>query len=307
MGVCPEYLPGYHTYERAATTFSSAWKATIPAIPGKDLLQIIDAIEAGQIKALYVAGSDPLHFLPNRTRVMKALQKLELLVVQDMFLTDTAELAHFVLPAASGAEKSGSFTSVDNRVQCFGAAVKPLADTRTDAAVLQELYRRISPDTVNVTPELDALHHEITTLTGLYSESCDHDGCRMGRIKNRTATAICKALAPLAPAAAARPFALTIGPVLHHNGSLTTFSANNIQVAGEAYVELAVADAASLGICAGDSLTVTTDNGSVTLKARPSDQIQRGALFVPAHFRKTAINALTSSASLPQAVSLSKA
>ena len=303
MGVCPEYLPGYHTYEHGAATFNSAWNVTIPVIPGKDLFQIVDAIEAGQIKSLYVMGSDPLHFLPNRSRVVNALKKLELLVVQDLYLTDTAKLAHIVLPAATGAEKSGSFTSIDNRVQCFSAAVAPFGESRTDSDILQTLYKLMTPA---VDQTLDALHHEITSLTNLYSESCDHDGCRMGRSKNRTATFVCAPIAPAELPAASRPYALTIGPVLHHNGSMTTFSTNNMLVAGEAYVELSCQDAASAGISAGDVMAITSDAGSVSLKARPSKQVPQGTLFVPAHFREPALTALTASAAFPQWVSVSK-
>ncbi len=306
MGVCPEYLPGYHTYEHAAATFSSAWKAVIPTVAGKDLFQIIDAIEAGQIKALYVMGSDPLHFLPNRSRVLNALQKLELLVVQDLFLTDTARLAHIVLPAATGAEKSGSFTSADNRVQCFTAAVKPTGDARTDADILTSLHSLVVPGAADAPNLLDVLQHEITTLTGLYSQVCDHDGCRMGRIKNRTATFVAEPLTPLDPPAASRPFALTIGPVQHHNGSMTTKSENNLLVAGEAYVELSCQDAASIGVAVGDIVKITSDSGSVSLKAKLSKQLQSSTLFVPAHFRVAAINSLTGSASYPQYVSISK-
>jgi formate dehydrogenase alpha subunit len=307
MGVCPEYLPGYHTYEHAAGAFSSAWKATVPVIHGKNLFQIVDAIEAGQIKALYVMGSDPLHFMPDRSRVTKALQKLELLVVQDLFLTDTARLAHVFLPAATGAEKSGSFTSADNRVQSFTAAVAPVGDARSDADILAALHSLVVRDAAGVSASLGALQHEITSLTGLYSESCDQNGCRMGRIKNRTATFNCAPLAPLALApAAARPFALTVGPVLHHNGSITTRSENNMLVAREAYLELTAVDAASIGVTDGDVVKITSDSGSVSLKARLSAQLQRGTLFVPAHFSEAAINTLTCSPSFPQYVSISK-
>lgn len=306
MGICPEYLPGYRTYDHAAAAFGAVWKSAIPAVPGKDLFQILDAIEAGEIKALYVMGSDPLHFLPNRSRVMKALQKLDLLIVQDLFLTDTAKLAHVVLPAATGAEKSGSFTSADNRVQCFSAAVKPAGDVRSDAEILTTLLSLVSPGTYGGAQTLDALHHEITTLTGLYSDVCDHDGCRMGRIKNRTTTSVCLPLAPLALSPASRPFALTIGPVLHHNGSMTTRSENNLLVAGEAYVEICRLDAASVGVAAGDTLKITTDTGSISLKVQFSDKLQSGALFVPANFRGTAVTTLTSSASFPEYVSISK-
>lgn len=306
MGVCPEYLPGYHSLSgRAAAAFSAAWNTEIPAIPGKDLFQIIDAIEAGQIKALYVMGSDPLHFTPNRSRVLAALQKLELLVVQDLFMTDTARLAHIVLPAATGAEKAGSFTSVDNRVQCFGAAVKPAGESRSDADILLSLYNLVSAKPA-ATPSLDAVHQEITALTGLYSDVCDHDGCRMGRTKNRTATTVCAPLTPRVPAAASRPFALTVGPVLHHNGSMTAVSENNLLAAGEACLELSVEDAASIGVKSGELVAVTSDTGRITLKAKPSELMPRGALFVSAHFREAAVTTLTASASFPQFVSLSK-
>ena len=307
MGVCPEYLPGYHTYEHAALSCGSAWNATVPTIPGKDLFQILDAIEAGQIKALYVMGSDPLQFMPNRARVKAALQKLELLVVQDMFMTDTAKLAHVFLPAASGAEKSGSFTSADNRVQCFSAAVKPAGDSRTDAHILTVLYGLVAPNTAKAPKTLDALHHEITTLTGLYSDVCEHDGCSMGRIKSRSTTYTCSPLAPHALIPSSRPFALTIGPIQHHNGSMTTKSENNLLVVGEAYVELSGPDAASLGIVAGDTLTLTSDTGSISLKALVSEQVRSGTLFVPAHFSEAAINTVTDTASFPQYVSLLKA
>jgi predicted molibdopterin-dependent oxidoreductase YjgC len=129
----------------------------------------------------------------------------------------------------------------------------------------------------------------------------------MGRIKNRAATSVCLPLAPLAPPPVTRPFALAVGPVLHHNGSMTTWSQNNLLVAGEAYVEICSLDAASIGVAAGDSLKITSDTGSVILKTRLSEQLQRGSLFVPAHFSDAAITTLTRSASFPEYVSLSKA
>jgi formate dehydrogenase alpha subunit len=306
MGVCPEYLPGYHTYEHTAASFSTAWNAAVPTVPGKNLFQIVDAIETGQIKALYVMGSDPLSYLPNRSRVLKALQKLELLIVQDLYLTDTAQLAHIVLPAATGAEKAGSFTSVDNRVQSFAAAARPAGDSRTDADILQALYVLTSPKPA-VTLSPDALHHEISALTGLYSEVCDHDGCRLGRIKNRKTVSACLPLEPHVPASTTRPFALTIGPVLHHNGSITTRSENNMMISGEAYIEISGHDAAAIGITGGDTLTVTSDTGSVTLKARLSKQVRQGAVFVPSHFSSAAITVVTGSGAFPQQVTLAKA
>jgi formate dehydrogenase alpha subunit len=312
MGVCPEFLPGYHTYEHMAAKFSAAWNTTIPASPGKDLFQIVEGIEKGEIKALYVMGSDPLHFMPDRNRVLKALQKLDLLVVQDLFLTETAKLATVVLPAATGAEKAGSFTSVDNRVQCFERAVAPAGQARSDADILTKLHTLVAPVTPIAPLDAEGLHHEITALTGLYSESCDHEGCRMGRVKNRVAfndkPAAFAALAPHAVAAgdAAYPFSLTVGPILHHNGTYTTWSENNLSVAGKCYVEIGPEDAAKAGIANGAAVRLSSALGSVVLMAKLSDSLQSGALLVPAHFRDAQINLLQKNAGGQVAVKVEK-
>jgi formate dehydrogenase alpha subunit len=299
MGVCPEYLPGYHTYAHAAAPFGAAWNATVPTTPGKDLFQIIDAIEAGQVKALYVMGNDPLHFLPNRDRVTKALQKLELLVVQDLFPTDTAILAHVVLPAATGAEKAGSYTSVDNRVQCFTAALKPAGQARTDSHILQTLYGLLATNSAKAAQSLDAVHHEITSLTGLYSETCDHDGCRMGRIKNRVgkpATFVAVTPDEMQAVDSAYPFRLTVGPILHHNGSMTLRSENNMTVSAQEYVVINPADAATSSIVEGNAVTVSSTIGSITVPARLSREVLPGALFVPANLRETQAGLLLTNA-----------
>lgn len=304
MGVCPEYLPGYHTYEHASAKFGTAWGSKISAVAGKDLFQIIDAIEAGQIRALYVIGSDPLHFMPNRSRIMKALQKLELLVVQDLFLTETAKLAHVFLPAATAAEKNGSFTSVDNRVQCFNSAVKPAGDALSDSDILLTLLNLNS----KTASSFDVLHNEITSLTALYSEVCDHEGCRMGRIKNRTATFVLAELTPVVlPSTAIRKFALTIGSLQHHNGSITTMSENNMLVAGEVYAVINSMDASSLGVGSGQQIKISSDIGTVILKVQVSDDQQLNSLFVPAHFREAELNILTQNSFFPLAVTLEKA
>jgi formate dehydrogenase alpha subunit len=307
MGVCPEYLPGYHTYEHAASSFSTAWKSAVPTVPGKDLFHILAGIENGEIKALYVMGSDIVHILPERNRVIKALQKLELLVVQDMFLTDTASIATVVLPAASVAEKTGSFTSVDNRVQCFPQAIAPIAGVRSDFIILSELQSLMSGTAAPCS--LTALQHEICTLSGLYSEVCDHDGCRMGRVKQRNGTAACfKTLNP-SPVAITEPgyaFCLQTGPVLRHNGSYSTRSESNLSVSGGAYLEISETDATRVGIVSGDNVRITSSIASIILKVKLSDRLQPGLLFVPNHFRDAQVNLLTKCAAGTVAVKLEK-
>lgn len=306
MGICPEYLPGYHTYEHGSAPFAAAWNCSLPLVPGKNLFQIIEGIEKGEIKALYVMGSDLLHIMPNRTRTLQALEKLELLVVQDALLTETARLAHVVLPAAIAPEKSGSFTTVDNRTQCFKAAVAPPAECRTDSDILRKLHGMVA-QIPQITPQsLDELHHEITTLTGLYRETCDHDGCRMGRAKTWTATAKLLPMIPAALAASSYPYLLAVGSILHHNGTYTTWSDNNTLVAAAGSLAISSTDATKLGIVSGDKVKVGSALGSVILPVVISSQLQPGLLFVPNHTRELHINTLMSGPA-PEPVTLEKA
>jgi len=298
MGVCPEYLPGYHTYNAMAEEFGKAWKCTLPTTPGKDLFQIIDGIEQGNIKALYVMGSDLLRYMPDYTQVQSALKKLELLVVQDLFMTETAELATVFLPAATGAEKSGSFTSVDNRVQSFDSATHPAGMAKTDAEIIEKLHTLMGTVTSDSrgTGELD---HEITRLTGLYHENCTADCCTLWRTKNRIDFNRKPArFAPFAPAAliakdASYPFQLNIATVQHHNGSYTNRSANNMLVSEAPYLLINSTDAEKLGINKGERVTVSSATGSVSLAARISCTVQPGALFIPSNFTETVPGKLT--------------
>jgi len=313
MGVCPEYLPGYHTYGHAAATYGTAWNSTLPVTAGKNLFQIMDAIEQGEIKALYVIGSDLLHVLPDQQRVARALQKLELLVVQDLYLTETAKLAHVVLPAATAAEKAGSFTSVDNRVQAFCAAVAPAGTSRTDADILSALHRMIAPETAAKDNSAQSVRAEIATLTGLYraidksAENC------LERIACRTEFSDSPAMfVPLAPAAfpasnPAQPFKLSVGSLLHHNGSYTTRSASNLTVAAAEFLEINQADAATAGIADGDSVRVTSSCASIVLPARISATLLPGQLFAPNHFTNTPTSLLAPAASSVVSVRLEKA
>jgi formate dehydrogenase (NADP+) alpha subunit len=313
MGACPEFLPGYQTYEHAAALFGSAWNSTLPLTPGKNLFQIIDAIEKGEIRALYVIGSDLLRILPDRDRVRQALQKLELLVVQDLFPTETARLAHVVLPAATAAEKSGSFTTVDNRVQSFGRAVAPAAQARSDAEILSTLHRMIAPAAKINGNAPENIHEEITALSGLYSASGDQSAGQMIRAANRVLFTDKPAVfIPLAPAYLAagdqsRPFMLSVGPLLHHNGTYTTWSTNNLSVSGAGYVAIHPDGAVKAGIVAGDSVRLSSEASSVVLTARLSDVQQTGLLFAPTHFRDSVMSLLTRDSGACVAVRLEKA
>lgn len=256
----------------------------VPGANGKDLFGIIDAIDKGDIRCLFVMGSDLLQ-LPNRTKVAAALQKLECLVVLDLFSTSTAQLANIVLPAAAAPEKSGSFTTADNRTQRFTAAATPPGEARPDYIILGDLYARL---TNGAGPSLAALQQEIAPAA---KKPLDRP-----------------VLAYAAPQAhAPGSMTLLIAPFLRHNGSYTSWSANNLVVAPEAALRIGSADASRLGVQDGDQLTVTASGASVTLPVQIRDGIPAGLAVAPAHFPAVGITALQTKAAAGLTVTLAKA
>lgn len=248
----------------------------VPGAGGKDLFGIIDGIEKGEIRCLYVVGSDLLQ-LPNSRKIAAALQKLECLVVLDLFPTATAQLAHVLLPAAAAPEKSGSFTSTDNRTQSFTAAASAPGEARPDYIILGDLYARLSGGAI---PSLAALQQEIVPVA-----------------KKKLERPVLAFAAPQAHAAGS--MTLLVAPFLRHNGSYTSWSENNLLVAAEAVIRLGAADATRLGVKDGDNVTVTASGASVTLPVQLRDGIPAGLAVAPTHFPASGISGLmTRSASL---------
>jgi predicted molibdopterin-dependent oxidoreductase YjgC len=247
-----------------------------PAAGGKDLFGIVDGIEKGEIRCLYVMGSDLLQ-LPNSGKIAAALQKLECLVVLDLFPTSTAQLANVLLPAAAAPEKSGSFTSTDNRTQSFTAAASAPGEARPDYIILGDLYARLTGGAI---PSLAALQQEITPVA-----------------KKKLERPVLAFAAPQAHAVGS--MTLLVAPFLRHNGSYTSWSENNLLVAAEAVIRLGAADATRLGVKDGDSVTVTASGVSVTLPVQLQDGIPAGLALAPTHFPASGISGLmTRSASL---------
>jgi predicted molibdopterin-dependent oxidoreductase YjgC len=141
MGVLPGYYPGYRRAADAETTaaFASAWNAALPEARGMDALEMIDSA-AGKLAALYIVGDDPVGSDPN---LKPALDQLEFLVVQDIFMTETAKLADVVLPAASSAEKTGTFTNLERRLQRLNKAEEPVGEARADWEIIQDLAKKM--------------------------------------------------------------------------------------------------------------------------------------------------------------------
>ncbi|SNB48009.1 molybdopterin-dependent oxidoreductase [Geobacter sp. DSM 9736] len=259
---------------------------------GKSIEQLIEGIEQGVIKALYVVASDLLVSFPDSGKIRKALEKLDLLIVQDIFPSETVKLADVVFAGSAAAEKEGTFTTIDNRVQSLSKAVRPPGDARSDIEILADLYRRVS-GTEQSSAASDILSEISTTVPG-YATACESDGCFI-KSSNSGVTAYCGPLASLSdrPVATAQyPLTLLAGSILYHNGTTSTWSENNLAVAPQGYVELSATDASALGIGEGSAVKVSSAVGSITAPARVNGLLQPGLVFAPIHFRDVNVNAL---------------
>jgi len=145
MGALPNVFPGYQSVEDAEIRkkFEMAWKTTLPPKRGLTVLEMMEGIETGRIKAMVIMGENPLLSDPDIAHVKEALKKLEFLVVQDIFITETGELADVVLPGATFAEKDGTFTNTERRVQRIRKAIEPLGNSRPDWMIIRDIARQM--------------------------------------------------------------------------------------------------------------------------------------------------------------------
>jgi formate dehydrogenase alpha subunit len=284
MGVCPETLPGHQDYAAARGTFEKAWGVTLPQ-GGRDALGILEGIEKGKIRFLYLAGTNPLVSFPESGRWRKALEKVEFLVVQDILASTLTALAHVVLPGAAPTEKSGSVTSLDHRVNCLARATAPPGEAREDWEILAELYRRVT--TKDRPLFVDALLAEIKDLVPIYSDVCfpGEGRCRPCLKEPYLPEAHTLRYTPVdQPPLPAPGLQLVSGKILFHFGTTSTGAEGPLAVAPAGYVEMHPADAAACGVQAEGRVHIVSATGSTQAPVRLNDRLPQGLLFAPYHF-----------------------
>ena len=263
------------------------------ATTGMNATQIIDGCASGTVKTLFIAGENPVVSYPDQARVQSALDKVEFLVVSDLFMTETAAMADVVLPACSFAEKEGTFTSVDRRVQHIKPAIAKIGQSRSDFEIVAALIAALGGQ-APASPE--ALFGEIAAsvpgYSGMSYDSLGEEGAFAPvAIK---ATLVAPKVTMIAPEAG--KLALVTGSALYHNGTLSQYGEGPMYVCPEGYLELSRSDAARLKIANDDLLNVTSATGSVKLKARVSLRMPEGVVFTPYHFAATPVNQVWSGA-----------
>mgnify|MGYP001593588278 CR=1 FL=1 len=321
MGGLPNVFPGYQpvTSEEARRKFADGWGVSydrLSSTVGLMVTQMMDAVLDGRVRAIYILGENPMLSDPNLHHVEQALRQVEFLAVQDIFLNETAQMADLVLPGVSFAEKEGTFTNTERRVQRVRKALEPPGEARPDWAVLSDLagrmgapwgYRSASEvfdEMARLTPSYAGMSHARLEAGGLQwpCPSPDHPGTQILHAqKFSRGLGLFSPVAYRPPAEEpdeAYPLILSTGRVLFHwhGGTLTRRSPGLDSLAPQAEVEIHPQDASRLGIADGQTVRVRSRRGQLVAAARITQRSPAGTVFMTFHYAEAAANLLTSSA-----------
>lgn len=325
VGAIPGFYSGYQRVDSEAerARFESEWNTRLPANPG---LSILEMLSPGRLKALYIMGENPLITAPDVGLSTKTLKGLEFLVVQDIFLTETAESADVVLPAASFAEREGTFTNIERRVQRVRAAVDHPGEALPDWKIITELSNRMgykmdydSPAQImeeisHLTPIYAGISHErLDEEWGLQWPCLDkeHPGTF---VLHRDFSEAGKIIFPLIeqngrgkehftpvedipliePPDEEYPFTLTTGSLYWqwHSGTMTRRSATLSREYPDVFAAINPEDAEQLGIRENQRIRIISKRGEMETAAMVTDRVQAKTVFIPQHYKNTASKVL---------------
>ncbi|MBS1117924.1 MAG: fdhA [Deltaproteobacteria bacterium] len=315
MGCEPNHLTGYVLASAGRERFERVWQSAIPTRPGLDLIEMIDAADGGRLKALWAIGYDLLLTNPEAERTRRALGKLELVVVQDLFLNETARaLGTVFLPAASSFEHDGTFMNAERRVQRVRAAIAPRGESRPDWQIVCAVAaamghregfafasaREIWDEVRQVWPAGAGMSYERLEGGGLQwpCPTDDHPGTpRLHAGAFARAKTAALAVTEYRPSAescdADYPFALTTGRRLYQfNAGTMTGRTDNVAFQPGDVVEMSAADAARLELGDGDPVRLSSRHGEAQLPVAVSDRVRDGELFATFHTADVFLNRL---------------
>lgn len=335
MACLPNFYPGYQRVadEAVQAKFREAWGNTASTQVGLTVVEMIHAAETGDIRAMFVLGENPMITDPDLNHARQCLEKLDFLAVQEIFMSETAELADVVLPGVSLAEREGTLTNTERRVQRVRKVIEPIGDARPDWQIICDLAKRVetrlgldrskgkftswdyaSPKEVMaeinaVTPIYGGITYERIEKVGLQwpCPNTDHPGTpilHVGKFSRGLGKFHAVEWQPAKEVPDEQyPFVLTTGRVLYHyhSGTMTRRISGLNELYPEGLIEINPEDAAKLGIADGDLVRVASRRGEVIVKAEVVERPDPGVVFMSFHFKEAAANLLTIAALDPVA------
>jgi len=298
MGTLPNFLPGYQSISVADVRgrFEERWGTRLPSGNGLTAMEMIEQARAGKLKGMMIFGENPVSDLPKPSLIKEALKSLELLVVSDLFLTETARLASIILPAASFAEKDGTYTNLEGRVQRVRKAITPTGSCQPDSYIIQELASRMGNPLSYSSPEkvMDEIRELVPAYCSvrypdldvrpetwtIFSDQHPAPASKIGRFSP-------PGQIPTAPPSPADyPFTLILGNILYHfgTGERSSRSRRLKKFSPEAWIEISQIDADRLGIKDSEKVRVISPAGQLSIAAQVVNSAPQGILFMPESF-----------------------
>lgn len=314
MGALPNILPGYQNLkdETLNKKFSALWGENYASEVGMTLGEMINGAANGTVKSLFIMAENPMLSDPNLHHVKESLENLELLVVQDIFMTETAKLAHVILPGASFIEKDGTFTNTERRVQRVRQAISPVGDSKADWQILCGLINSLG-SSANYSSPLEIME-EIRTLVpsygGITYERLENEGLQWpctdishpgtkflhkGKfVRGLGKFSVNEYAASSEISTKEYPFILTTGRIQHHyhTGTMTRRSWALDREFPHGFMEINPKDAENLGLRERGKVKVTSKTGEVITEVHITDKISAGIVFMTFHFNEVAVNNL---------------
>ena len=325
MGCLPDIYPGYQKVDdpEVYAKFEKAWNTTLPKEPGLKMPFMIGASDKEEVKALYVLGENPALSEPDITSIKKSLDRMEFLIVQDMFLTETAKMADVILPGAAYAEKDGTYTNQERRFQRIRKAIPAKGESLPDWQITSMIAQKMGAEGFEFTSAQDVAE-EMADLSpvfgGIRYSRLEEEGLQWPcRDCNDPGTSIMHADAFSTPSGKGKlmaleyrppaevadeeyPFILTTGRIIYHYHTTTMTGATDglRELYGQDCMDINPFDAEKLGISDGDLLKVSSRRGEIEARARISDMVQEGVIFTTFHFDEAPTNLITSPAMDPR-------
>jgi len=315
MGVQPHQGAGYLDITKPEVNkhYNEFYGVTVPSVIGYKIPEMFDAALKGKLKALWVIGEDIVQTDPNTKKVIKALESTDLVIVQELFMTETAKYADVILPGASFLEKSGTFTNGERRVQAVRKVVEPIPGSKPDGQIIVDIMNKMGYPQPDYTPEgmLEEISQIVPFFAGISWEKLGKNGLQWPVSKDGTDTQILhteefkrgkgffefnawRETEELVSHAKEYPYILTTNRELEHYncGAMTRRTANE-KLLSDDYLMINPEDATNNNIEDGDYVCIESPRGKVDVKARITDEVKRGILSTTFHFPEIMINNLT--------------